>query len=284
MKKKPSPKKHYSPNVTNVTIAKKQSSQIPQTVPPAPPKKEEQNLFRSLSDMIRFDLNLKHQTAVSSAELNFLDQLYKHDASDKRWDQAVNQQKIKVYKKTSEDSPIVLVKAYANIMDVPLRVVMYHIRDIKLRVKWDTTFLEYRIIEKDVNGCEMIYCMMKAPFPLSNRDFLQWRRTEYDPEKNLFKMMLRSASHPEHPEKKDFIRAETLISGYIVEQHPQDPNSTKVFIVAQTDVKGMIPKWLVNAVASKAPVQWTDNLRKQCLNFMKTENVKNITNAQLGIT
>lgn len=29
------------------------------------------------------------------------------------------------------------------------------------------------MIEQDVDGCEMIYCLMKAPFPVSNRDFLQ---------------------------------------------------------------------------------------------------------------
>lgn len=39
----------------------------------------------------------------------------------------------------------------------------------------DTTFGDYHVVEQDVDGCEMIYCLMKAPFPVSNRDFLQVR-------------------------------------------------------------------------------------------------------------
>lgn len=39
----------------------------------------------------------------------------------------------------------------------------------------DTTFGDYRVVEQDIDGCEMIYCLMKAPFPVSNRDFLQVR-------------------------------------------------------------------------------------------------------------
>lgn len=44
---------------------------------------------------------------------------------------------------------------------------------LRYRAFRDTTFGDYRVVEQDVDGCEMIYCLMKAPFPVSNRDFLQ---------------------------------------------------------------------------------------------------------------
>lgn len=39
----------------------------------------------------------------------------------------------------------------------------------------DSTFADYRVVEHDIAGCEIIYCVMRAPFPVANRDFLQVR-------------------------------------------------------------------------------------------------------------
>ncbi|CDI84927.1 hypothetical protein EPH_0060110 [Eimeria praecox] len=124
-------------------------------------------------------------------EFQFLEEKEPHDPSDPSWERTVDQPLIKVYKFISPNSPVVLVKAYAKFDGIPLNVLSHHIKEIKCRLHWDTTFADYRVIEEDVDGCEMIYCVMKAPFPISNRDFLQWRRTAEVPEEGIVKMMLR---------------------------------------------------------------------------------------------
>jgi hypothetical protein len=43
-----------------------------------------------------------------------------------------------------------------------------------------------------------------------------------------------------------------------------EPMRTYLSIIAQTDIKGSIPKWLVNTVAQKAPKEWVSNLVKGC--------------------
>ncbi|KAL8432214.1 hypothetical protein Efla_005110 [Eimeria flavescens] len=226
-------------------------------------------LFKSYEDLVNFDTKLKHQTPIGAYEFQFLEEKQSHDPSDPMWELTVDQQHIKVYKYNSPDSPVVLVKAYAKLDGIPLNVLCHHIRHIPTRLKWDTTFGDYRVVEQDVDGCEMIYCLMKAPFPVSNRDFLQWRRTEEDAEANVTRMLLRSADHPSMPEKSGVVRAETLISGYIMEAQKTDSSSSTLFILAQTDVKGLIPKWVVNTTAARAPVGWVDSLRKACKAYMK---------------
>ncbi|KAL8448215.1 hypothetical protein Emag_003983 [Eimeria magna] len=206
------------------------------------PEAEPARLFESYEDLINFDTTLKHQTPIGAYEFQFLDEREEHDPHDPSWELTVNQQLIKVYKYISPNSPVVIVKAYASFDGIPLSVLSYNIKDINSRLEWDTTFGDYRIIEKDVNGCEMIYCMMKAPFPVSNRDFLQWRRTIEDYDEGVVKMILRSKN---------------------------DPNSSTLFLVAQTDVKGLIPKWLVNTTAARAPVGWVENLRRACKKHME---------------
>ncbi|XP_026191471.1 uncharacterized protein LOC34622234 [Cyclospora cayetanensis] len=226
-------------------------------------------LFKSYEDLVNFDTRLKHQTPIGSYEMQFLEEKEPHDSSDPMWELTVDQATIKVYKYNSPDSPVVMVKAYATLEGIPVKVLCHHIRHIPTRLKWDTTFGDYRVVEQDVDGCEMIYCLMKAPFPVSNRDFLQWRRTEEDPEAKVTKMLMRSADHPSVPEKSGVVRAETLISGYIMAAQPNDASSSTLFILAQTDVKGLIPKWVVNTTAARAPVGWVDSLKKACKAYIK---------------
>lgn len=41
-------------------------------------------------------------------------------------------------------------------------------------------------------------------------------------------------------------RAETILSGVIVRPDPQDPNSTRMSLMLQNDIKGWIPHFIVN--------------------------------------
>eukprot|EP00920_Eleutheroschizon_duboscqi_P009862 GHVT01023002.1.p1 GENE.GHVT01023002.1~~GHVT01023002.1.p1 ORF type:complete len:834 (+),score=207.12 GHVT01023002.1:410-2911(+) len=228
-----------------------------------------QQLFRSYTDLVNFEPDLKHQTPIAPYEFAFLASKETHDPSQGGWEVSVDNATMKCYRRVASASPVVLVKAYAALQGLPLQVVCHHVRDIPTRLAWDTTFADYRLIEEDMDGCEIIYCSMKAPFPVSHRDFLQWRRTYVDEAEGVVKMLLRSAAHPNVPEKAGVVRAETLISGYMMRRMPDDPGSTNLFILAQTDVKGLIPKWVVNTAASRAPMGWVDSLRRACESYMK---------------
>ena len=57
-----------------------------------------------------------------------------------------------------------------------------------------------------------------------------------------------------------FLRAETILSGLIIRPAPDDENSTRLSIMAQVDLKGWIPHFIINAFAAKGPAQWHENL------------------------
>jgi hypothetical protein len=79
---------------------------------------------------------------------------------------------------------------------------------------------------------------------------------------------MRSAEHENHPNIPGFIRAESLISGYIIRQRGPDCD---LFLMSQTDIKGLIPKWIVNMVAAKAPAQWIECLVTSCSQLLAKE-------------
>ena len=66
------------------------------------------------------------------------------------------------------------------------------------------------------------------------------------------------------PENPKFVRAETIISGYFIKTVSINPIKTLVSIIAQTDIKGSIPNFIVNNVSQKAPKEWVNNLMKGC--------------------
>lgn len=55
-------------------------------------------------------------------------------------------------------------------------------------------------------------------------------------------------------------RAETILSGVIVRPDADDPNSSKMTVLLQNDIKGWIPHFIVNAFASSAPAAWRDDM------------------------
>ena len=55
-------------------------------------------------------------------------------------------------------------------------------------------------------------------------------------------------------------RAETILSGVIIRPHPEDANSTRMSLMLQTDMKGWIPHFIVNAFMARAPGNWQSTL------------------------
>lgn len=100
---------------------------------------------------------------------------------------------------------------------------------------------------------------------ISDRDFVQqrkvWKNTPF-PHSHI--IHFKSVEVPECPHYKGIVRAHTYISGYYIQKVSDSPLESKLIIVAQNDIKGSIPKFIVNSVAAKAPRQWVENLKEGC--------------------
>ena len=81
--------------------------------------------------------------------------------------------------------------------------------------------------------------------------------------------MFFSTEHPLYPPKKGFIRAHSIISGYVLRS---EGDHTKLFIIACTDIKGSIPKYVVNSVASNAPSKWVKSLNLWIKEYKKNKS------------
>jgi hypothetical protein len=161
---------------------------------------------------------------------------------------------------------MVMIKAIATLAGIPKDIIFEAIYNTDIRQKWDKLFHKFEVVEHDEEKMEtVLYYVIKAPIGISNRDFLQMRKVVHDwPSPGITYMHFKSIDHDDKPLVKGTIRAETIISGYVIEQIQDDPPITQLTVISQNDIKGLIPKYLVNMASGKAPKQWVNNLITGC--------------------
>jgi hypothetical protein len=227
---------------------------------------EPRAFFRSFKDFMEFDIELKHRIPITADESRFILEKEAEPLDSPGWDLSVNKANIKVLRYIEHEShsrgppPPVLVRAYATVPNTTVSNIFYHIMDPVVRTSWDKTFDKFSMVpHAHDDECAILYCTIHAPVGVSPRDFLQYRKSIVQP--GLAIIMMRSAEHADKPPTPGYIRAESLISGYVIRQRDSD---CELFLMSQTDIKGLIPKWMVNMFAAKAPAQWVENLVKSC--------------------
>ncbi|CEM38751.1 unnamed protein product [Vitrella brassicaformis CCMP3155] len=197
------------------------------------------------------------------------------------WEKVLERDGVSVGRCKPEESGLLQVKAYATLASIDIDTAFTHIYDINTRAIWDPVLTEWRLIstidcptrhKASMTPTEVIYSVMHGPLGLASRDFLQYRRsmTNLTNKGRVSVICMRSAPSDEYmTERKGYVRADSVISGYVLRQSSHDPaNSTDLFIFSHNDPRGLIPKWIVNAVAARAPVHWVQSFKTACYDYL----------------
>mmetsp|Transcript_61779 Transcript_61779/g.147404 ORF Transcript_61779/g.147404 Transcript_61779/m.147404 type:complete len:781 (+) Transcript_61779:90-2432(+) len=264
-----------APNDVSLQMA---SQQAPAMSEGSKQKKPPKPFFKGWQDFMDFDVDVKHQMPITFSEFDLL--LQKSQESTVGWDVCVERKEIKVCKVQSGEGNIT-IRAWAKIPDVDINVAFNLFYDNKARVKWDKVFNEMRVLEQKGAGLDIIYCLIRAT-GVTAREFVQYRRVQAQEDGSIL-IVMRSADHPGAPPRKDAIRAESYISGYVLRQeYDGDKPVLSVFIMSCCDVKGLIPKWIISYMAPKKPAEWCDSLRAAALEYQKSNpNYKEMLKEQL---
>ncbi|CAK9022020.1 StAR-related lipid transfer protein 7 [Durusdinium trenchii] len=146
------------------------------------------------------------------------------------------------------------------------------------RMQWDKSFFEMKVVD-EIEGSDILYSVLRVPAVVATQSEHTVERA-VEPEAvatanghgrsvdGTILISLRSANHPELPETSKHVRAESFTSGYVMRRYDDgNEKGTKVFLMTCTDVKGIIPKWIINFVAPRKPGEWIDCLKRACLEY-----------------
>ena len=146
-------------------------------------------------------------------------------------------------------------------------VVFEAISNLDIRKQWDSVFSELKVVNHEgENGAEILFMIIKSPvFFISNREFVQQRKMWKNfPSNKSHILHFISVENDECPPSKKNVRAETVISGYYMQDDPDNPEHSILGVLSQTDLKGNIPHVLVNKFAPKSSKNWVKSLLKGC--------------------
>ena len=195
-----------------------------------------------------------------------VDLMNESPTKDNGYSNVIDENNCQVYKKVVEGFQVILIKCLAKI-PYNKDVVFEAIANLNIRKQWDSVFSELRVVNYNgENGAEILYMVIKSPvFIVSDREFVQQRKIWRNfPTAKSHMLHFISVDSPECPLNKKCIRAETIVSGYFIEDDPDEPGHSIIGVLSQTDVKGYIPIFLVNKFAPKSSKNWIKSLKKGC--------------------
>jgi hypothetical protein len=235
------------------------------SLPPQPIMVLKKPFFKNYKDFMDFNCDIKHQMPITYSEFELVRQ--KKDEDLKGWDLCVDRKEIRVAK-IQNDTGCITLRAWATVPGVDLLVAFYLFTNHHERVKWDKVFAKMDVIGGDVQGSNILYSLMKVPL-VTPRDFLQYRRSRIR-EDGSIEIVLRSAVHQDMPDQKGVIRAESYIAGYVLQQTYEGSTPVlNIFLMSCVDIKGLIPKWIINQTAPRKPAEWVDTLKQAAMDYQK---------------
>ncbi|XP_030068531.1 START domain-containing protein 10-like [Microcaecilia unicolor] len=162
------------------------------------------------------------------------------------WHVQYNKGGVTVWNHEQEDSKTVQkLKMRIVCKDVSAETIYDVLHDTPYRKKWDTNMIETYDIGRLTVNADVGYYSWKCPSPLKNRDFVTLR--SWLPLGNDYMIINYSVKHPKYPPRKDFVRAVSLQTGYLIKA--SGPSSCILYYLTQVDPRGSLPKWVVNKVS-----------------------------------
>jgi hypothetical protein len=197
---------------------------------------------------------------------NLIDLMNEPPTKEFGYSNVIDEQNCKVYKRMVEGIPVILIKCIAKI-PFSKDTIFEAIANLDIRKQWDSVFSELKVVNYEgENGAEILYMIIKSPVLfISDRDFVQQRKMWKNfPTNNSHILHFISVENHDCPPNKKCVRAETIISGYYMQDDPNEPGHSVLGVLSQTDIKGNIPHVLVNKFAPKSSRNWVKSLLKGC--------------------
>ncbi len=190
----------------------------------------------------------------------------------KGWEQIRNENDIMVYRQESGHSDILAFKGVTRI-NADMDTVMTFISDNSIADTWIPMVGERRTVQT-LSPCSRIeYTHVEMPWPLIDRYFI----TLVNAEQNLngsIRVRIKSMEKPPFIEE-DKILGVFLNSSILLEPIAEG-DQTRMTVEIRSDLKGLIPKWLINKMQAQASIDFFSNL----ITELKTRKINSGLNSK----
>lgn len=181
------------------------------------------------------------------------------------WKQIASVDDIVVYQNDETDHAVPAFKG-ESLIHAPLINVASVIEDTTRAKEWMDDLVEIKVLDQKSEFDRVVYSRFASPIPFlaNDRDFVQHLTIEMDPNAKRILFLGRSIVDPRCPETDTPVRAENILTEFILEPRSSG-KETWLVVDAQIDPKGAIPKWIAANVQKNWPIDTIRNIRKQAM-------------------
>lgn len=185
------------------------------------------------------------------------------------WELSKEREGIKVYTRNSEGFSIKEFKA-VGFYRGSISSIVSALQDESTFCKWFPDCKEFKILKRYPEQDRLQYIVIKAPFPVSNRDSIQ--RTKLTQETSSKIVTIQIDAQPDEIPKVDGVVRVPRSKGYW-KFIPIEKGKVEVIFQLQSDPGGSLPDWIANLFVTENPLKSLINLFK----LAETEKFKNTT-------
>lgn len=168
---------------------------------------------------------------------------------------------VTVYEGKKHKSGIIPIKFDAIINFPPARVRSV-LSDTERRPDWVPKLVEARIIERVDQNEKTEYLRYDFPWPFFDRTIVLHSSTSFDPDTQTLYSNVRSIDHPNVSSGGNYVRAHTHM-GTTLTRPGASEGQTYLEAMFLTDMKGILPMWILHSIQIKWPEKIVENLSKQ---------------------
>lgn len=190
------------------------------------------------------------------------------------WLAEYDKNRIQVFLKNSQKSNITRVKTRGIFPTVKPDILFKSLIHDEYTRHCDTNMAQWVIVEQIDNSNDISYYASKIPqliaIFVSPRDFLS-QRAYGQTGKDEYMIVLSSIKDDRQPPKKKWVRAEIIITGFLIRKHEE---GCELIYLSQTDLKGKIPKKAINFGTKKVGPSIIRQFETDALKFPEWERTK----------
>jgi hypothetical protein len=240
-----------------------------------------EEMLMEKSDQVRHATRISKNEILSVIEYVEATKTFSSSSLSNGWSLCSEGENFDCFKSIDESTGIVRTRTWAKLPNVPPQTLFHILYNCEARKSWDHHYSRFVSEWSDNDQLDIIDAVVSAPFGCASREFLEWRRKNV-PARNRtdrtgnFVIYLRSFDD-NRPVGKNNVRAEVWLSGYLIQwwMSPEgEPLGSQVLVMTQIDVKGLIPKYLVNALSSSGPKRWVKSVTAAAIS--EIENTRKI--------
>lgn len=175
------------------------------------------------------------------------------------WEKLRDESGIAVWVRPSAAGPLPEVRARV-VIAASIEEVLAVLAKDEGYTDWMYRCIESRVIEHRGGEDRVVYTRTDLPWPVSDRDAVLDVEVDYEEGSAKAEITYRTGQHSEVPPVPGVVRIPRMVGGYSL--HEFSPGRTEVVYVADADMGGSLPGWIVEAGVAEQPFDTLVGLRR----------------------